>query len=142
MYQLYTYRRRLEDNIFLSICRSSAGLSIPPLEILAEVGLGATVSLHLATFDAVASAPGATIVHAPGLPALKKPVVQNILEGQFIDFTELSPAKGRTKAVTVELEGQVLYIPLQASDLIKAKHMTPDLGTWLQCYAAKHCIRR
>ncbi len=109
-----------------------AGLSIPPPEVLAEVGLGA-VSSHLATFEAVASAPGATIVHAPGLPALKKPVMQNILEGQFIDFTELSPAKGRTKAVAGELEGQVLL--LQASDLIQAKRVTPDLGTWLQCYA-------
>ncbi len=73
------------------------------------MGFGA-VSSHLATFEAVASAPGATIVLAPGLPALKRTVVQSILEGQFIDFAELPPAKGRTKAVAGELEGQVLLL--------------------------------
>ena len=74
-----------------------------------------------------------SVVVAPGLPAIRKALVEAILSEQYVDFTELPPAKGRTKAIASHLEGQVVL--LQTSDYLQTKRLTPDLGTWLQCFA-------
>ena len=74
-----------------------------------------------------------TVVMAPGLPAIRKVLVEAILSGQYVDLTEIPPANGRTKTLTSQLEGQVVL--LQTADYLQAKRLTPDLGTWLQCFA-------
>lgn len=66
---------------------------------------------------------------APGLPAIRKVLVESILSDQYVDFIELPPAKGCTKAIA---KGQVVL--LQTSDYLQAKRLTPNLGTWLQCF--------
>ena len=49
---------------------------------------------------AVSSTP--TVVVAPGIPALPKKLAQKILNGEYVDFTELPPAKGRAKPTSLD----------------------------------------
>ena len=88
----------------------------------------------------IPSASTPTVVVAPGIPALPKKLAQKILNGEYVDFTELPPAKGRAKPTALDWEGQVLLV--QSMDLYAAKKLIPDLATWVQCfsiYAAVVC---
>ena len=53
-----------------------------------------------------------------GLPALSKKMVAKILANEYVDFSELPPAKGKGHAVPQSLEGQVVVV--QAADLLQA----------------------
>jgi len=68
-----------------------------------------------------------------GLAALPKKQVSKILANEYIVFTELPPAKGKACNVPQSLEGQVLVV--QASDLMRARKLIPDLATCVQCFA-------
>lgn len=69
----------------------------------------------------------------PGLPALPKRLVEKIISGHYIDFSELPPAKGRTRTLPSQDEGHIVVI--RAEDLAGTKKLIPDLATWLQCFA-------
>ena len=45
-----------------------------------------------------------------GLPSLPKKCVDKILAGEFMDFAELPPAKGKEKAIPQAGEGQIVVI--------------------------------
>ena len=47
-----------------------------------------------------------------------------------MDFTELPPAKGRTKAFNSGLYGQIVR-----AEYLQAKGLISDLGTWIQCFS-------
>ena len=47
---------------------------------------------------------------APGLPAVKRWLLESILANECIDLTELPPAKGRSKIMPNSLEGKVLLV--------------------------------
>ncbi len=68
----------------------------------------------------------------PGLPALPKKMVEKISAGQYIDFSELLLAKGRTRTLPSQEEGHVAVI--RAKDLVGSKKLILDLATWLQCF--------
>ena len=68
-----------------------------------------------------------------GLAALPKKLVSKILANEYIDFTELPPAKGKARNVPQSLEGQVLVV--QAADLMQVRKRIPDLAIWVQCFA-------
>ena len=68
-----------------------------------------------------------------GLPALPKKMVERILANDYIDFSELPPAKGKVRSLPSGLEGQVVLV--QAADLSQSKKLIPDLATWVQCFA-------
>ena len=53
--------------------------------------------------------------------------------GQYIDFSELPPAKGRTCPLPSQEEGHVIVE--RAEDLSGSRKMIPNLATWLQCFA-------
>ena len=55
------------------------------------------------------------------------------MANEYIDFTDLPPAKGKACPIPQSLEGQVLVV--QAADLLQARKIIPDLATWLQCFA-------
>ena len=55
----------------------------------------------------VAGSPTPTVVVAPGIPALPKKMAQQILGGEYVDFTELPPA---AKPMSLDWEGQVLLV--------------------------------
>ena len=105
---------------------------LPNAAILANLGIGPSTSSALipSLGDSSTSKP---VVVAPGLPALKKSLVDSILAGHFVDFTELPPAKGRTKAFNSRLDGQIVI--LQAAEYLQAKRLIPDLGIWIQCFS-------
>ena len=69
----------------------------------------------------------------PGLPALPKKVVERIHAGEYIDFSELPPAKGKVRPLHQGLDGQVILV--QAQDLLQSKKLIQDLPTWVQCFA-------
>ena len=68
-----------------------------------------------------------------GLPSLPKKCVEKILAGEFIDFAELPPAKGKVKSIPHAMEGQIVVI--QAADLMESRKLIPDLATWIQCFS-------
>ena len=69
----------------------------------------------------------------PCFPALPKKLATRLFAGEYIDFTELPPAKGCCRPPSHELEGKVVLI--QATDLMATKKLIPDLSTWVQCFA-------
>lgn len=69
----------------------------------------------------------------PGLAAIPKKVMERIKAGEYVDFMELPPARGKTKPVGQSSEGQIVV--LQATDLMPTRKLVPDLSTWLQCFA-------
>ena len=66
-------------------------------------------------------------------PALSKKVALKILNGEYVDFAELPPAKGRAKPTSLDWEGQVLLV--QSTGLYAAKKLIPDLATRVQCFS-------
>ena len=70
---------------------------------------------------------------AAGLPALPKNLVEQIQAGQYIDFCELPPAKGRNRSLSSQDDGHIIVV--RAEDLSGTRKMIPDLATWLQCFA-------
>ena len=77
--------------------------------------------------------PPSTVMLGTGLPSLPKKLVDKILAGEYVDFAELPPARGKARAVPQALEGQIVVV--QAADLLQSRRVIPDLATWMQCYA-------
>ena len=73
------------------------------------------------------------VVIASGIPAMPKKLAQKVLNGEYINFMELPPAKGRARPTSLDWEGQVLLV--QSADLYAAKKLIPDLATWVQCFS-------
>ena len=68
-----------------------------------------------------------------GLAALPRKIVEKILSNEYVDFTELPPAKGKSRPVPQSLEGQVIVI--QAADLMATRKIIPNLAVWSQCFS-------
>ena len=77
--------------------------------------------------------PTSTVMLGTGLPPLPKKLVDKILAGEYVDFAELPPARGKAQAVPQALEGQIVVV--QTADLLQSRCVIPDLATWMQCYA-------
>ena len=76
------------------------------------------------------------IIVAPGIPPLKRSLVDQILAGKFIDLGDLPPAKSFSKplsALASGLDGNVVL--LHATELAQSKKLIPDLASWAQCFA-------
>ena len=68
-----------------------------------------------------------------GLPVLPKKLVEKIEAGEYINFTELPSARGKSRSILPAVEDQVLV--MQAVDLLQSRRVISDLATWLQCFA-------
>ena len=75
----------------------------------------------------------ATVALGTGLPAIPRKVAEKMLAGEYVEFSDLPPAKGKVKAIPSSMEGQIVVV--QAADLLNSKKIIPDLATWLQCFA-------
>ena len=73
-----------------------------------------------------------TVATGEGLPALSKRMVEKIVAGEYVEFAELPPAKGKSKGLPQALEGQVVIV--QAAELASSRRLIPDLATWSQCF--------
>ena len=69
----------------------------------------------------------------PGLPPLPQRTVERIRRAQYIEFTELPPAKGKGRSLAQPMDGQIIV--LRAADLVQTRKAIPDYATWNQCYA-------
>ncbi len=65
-------------------------------------------------------------------PSLPKRLVERIGTGEYVDFGELPPAKGKSLPLPQAGEGQVVVV--QATDLMATRKTIPDFATWLQCF--------
>lgn len=73
---------------------------------------------------------------APGIPALRRSLVEAIQAGKYIDFGELPPARGLAKApssLASDTEGKIFL--LQAADYAQSKKPILEFQTWSQCFA-------
>jgi len=70
---------------------------------------------------------------APGMPAVPLKLVEKKWAGEFADFGELPPTKGRAKPVTGSFEGQLILV--HVADLYQTNKLLPNLATWSQCFA-------
>ena len=70
-----------------------------------------------------------------GIPSVPAKVKEKILAGEYIDFTELPPAKGKAllPSTLSSSEGSLLLI--NSADLHQHKRFISDLGVWIQCFA-------
>jgi len=66
----------------------------------------------------------------PGLPAIPRKLADRIKVGEYVDFMELPPARGKSRPITQAPEGQVIVV--QAADIAPARKLVPDLSTWIQ----------
>lgn len=64
------------------------------------------------------------------MPYPKKWSGEKTRAGEYVDFMELPPAKGKPRPNNHAVEGQILLV--QAADLAQARKTIP---TWLQCLA-------
>ena len=81
----------------------------------------------------VPARPPSSVVTGEGLLALPRKWVERIQAGDYIDFAELPPAKGKSKGMPSSLEDQILVV--QAADIMESRKMIPDLATWVQCFS-------
>lgn len=68
-----------------------------------------------------------------GLPALPTRLLHRIWANEYIDFSELPPAKSRPRSLPHHLEGRVLLVHMHELD--NSKKAIPDFVTWAQCFA-------
>ena len=68
-----------------------------------------------------------------GLPAIPRKTAEKILAGDYVDFSDLPPTRGKAKSLPSSVEGHIIVV--QAADLAQSRKLIPDLGTWSQCFA-------
>ena len=66
------------------------------------------------------------------LPLLPRKLVQQIRAGEYVDFAELPPAKGRQLTPTSYTSQLVL---VQLHEVERQRKLIPDFLTWSQCFA-------
>lgn len=69
----------------------------------------------------------------PGLAPIPRKTVDRIRAGEYVDFSEFPPTRGKAGPVPQSLEGQVIVV--QAADLLQSRKVIPDIATWSQCFA-------
>lgn len=103
---------------------------MPDAEELARLGVQA---FDEATPAAAKKQEQAMTAIGTGLAALTSKVVEKMKAGEYVDFADLPPAKGKSRPAPQLLEGQVIVV--EAADLIRTRKVIPDLATWAQCFA-------
>ncbi len=74
-----------------------------------------------------------------GLPPIPKRLVDKIQADEYVDFSELPPAKGKSRVAPIQGDGQIVVV--QAADLLQTRKIIPDLTTWAQCFAIYAAVR-
>ena len=78
-----------------------------------------------------ASKEAQSISPGPGFPAVSKKLTDKIWRGEYVEFSDLPPARGRVKSIP-HSEGHIVVV--QAADLVNTRKVIPDLATWVQCF--------
>ena len=80
--------------------------------------------------------PGSSLVSiGDGLPAIPERLFHRIGDGEYVDFSELPPAKGnKPRVLPAQLDGHPILIPLQEGTG-DTKKLIADFPSWAQCFA-------
>lgn len=68
-----------------------------------------------------------------GLPALPTRLVEKIKLGEYVDFSDLPPAKGKGRPSSQDWDTRVLLLQVHQTD--NPRRLIPDFPTWAQCFA-------
>ena len=68
-----------------------------------------------------------------GLSPLPRKTVERMRAGNYVDFAELPPAKGKGRSIPQAMEGQVIV--MQQRTWSSPAEFIPDYATWSQCFA-------
>ncbi len=69
----------------------------------------------------------------PGIPPLKQSVVETILSGAFLDFSEFPPSKGILKVL---LQGSgSKFVVANTAEMVDSTRVVPNFSTCVQCFA-------
>ena len=68
-----------------------------------------------------------------GLPALSHQLVEKIKAGEYVDFSELPPAKGKGRTSANDWDARMLLLQVQHTD--NPSRLILDFPTWAQCFA-------
>ena len=74
-----------------------------------------------------------------GLPALSQRLIEKIKAGEYVDFSDLPPAKGKSRSSANDWDTRVLLLQVQQSD--NPRRLIPDFPTWAQCFALFAAIK-
>ncbi len=109
-------------------------MGVSTMASLADTSCSASaMASPLMSLVAVPSKAPDTIVVLPGIPPLRRSVVETILSGAFLDFSELPPAKGLSKPASSLRQGA--GATSGTSGLADSTRLVPDFTTWVQCFA-------
>ena len=68
-----------------------------------------------------------------GLPLIPRKMVEKIQAGDYVDFSDMPPAKGKARSLPPHWEGHILVVQLE--DLEGSKRLIQDFQTWVQCFS-------
>ena len=73
------------------------------------------------------------------LPALSKKLIARVLANEYIDFSEVPPAKGKGRPMPQSLEGQVIVV--QVAKLLQTRKIIPDIMEffWVLILIKSYC---
>ena len=95
----------------------------------ADVDVSGKASLPL---PATASKPAAEILLGHGIPPLPKKMVERMINWEYVDFSELPPAKNSGLKAPMD-NGTILLV--QSADLLKQqRRLIPNITVWVQCF--------
>ena len=96
---------------------------------------GATNLLSLLSAESAEEAPRAPCPFSvgSGLPTIPRKTAEKIWAGEYIDFSDLPPARGKAKSLPSAMEGHIIVV--QAADLALSRKLIPDMAMWIQCFA-------
>ena len=83
--------------------------------------------------DCLQLSSSSVIAIGDGLPALSQRLVDKIKGGDYVDFADLPPAKGKGRASSNDWDTRVLLLQVQQSE--NPRRLIPDFPTWAQCFA-------
>ena len=94
-----------------------------------------TSSAQLSLASALSSLgkPSTDISLGRGIPPLSKKLVEKIFSWEYVDFTELPPARGLSKPH--HTPGPNILLVQTAESIQGQKKIMPDLHTWMQCFS-------
>lgn len=105
----------------------------PPVEQSSTLGNLLNMVLHSPSRQTPTSLTSSSLALGEGLLLIPRKILNKIQAGEYIDFSDLPPAKGRARLLPPHWEGHILVVQLK--DLKGGKKLIPDFQTWTQCFA-------
>jgi len=116
---------------------STANVTVPTSEFTSQAATNSWLygdTPSASTNTLLTEAISSLVSIGAGLPLLSKKLVRQIKAGEFVNFSDLPPAKARPPAVLDTSQMSILGL-LQLHEVESQKKLIPDFLTWAQCFA-------